>query len=49
MQAVVDEITKAKNGWYWHKVVNCLNENTNADVKLEAIKTMYKRENEETE
>jgi len=58
MQAVVDEafdeITKAKNGWYWHKVVDCLNENTAANVKLESIKTMYKRakkkrENEESE
>lgn len=47
MQAVVDEafdeITKAKNDWYWHKVVDCLNENTSANVKLESIKTMYKR------
>lgn len=47
MQAVVDEafdeITKAKQGWYWQKVVDCLNENTNANVKLESIKTMYKR------
>jgi len=58
MQAVVDEafneITEAKNGWYWQKVVDCLNENTNANVKLESIKTMYKRakkrrEDEETE
>jgi len=58
MQAVVDEafdeITKAKNGWYWQKIIDCLNENTNANVKLESIKTMYKRakkkrENEETE
>ena len=38
-----DEITKAKQGWYWQKVVDCLNENTNANVKLESIKTMYKR------
>jgi len=47
MQAVVDEsfdeITKAKQGWYWQKVVDCLNENTNASVKIESIKTMYKR------
>lgn len=47
MQAVVDEafdeITEAKNGWYWHKVVKCLNENTNANVKLESIKSQYKR------
>ena len=47
MQAVVnealDEITEAKQGWYWQKVVDCLNENTSANVKLESIKTMYKR------
>lgn len=47
MQAVVDEafdeITEAKQGWYWQKVVDCLNENTNANVKLESIKTLYKR------
>ncbi|HDQ1628205.1 hypothetical protein ACRW5O_25065 [Escherichia coli] len=58
MQAVVDEafdeITEAKNGWYWQRVVDCLNENTNANVKLESIKTMYKRakkkrEDEESE
>lgn len=58
MQSVVDEafdeITKAKQGWYWQKVVDCLNENTNANVKLESIKTMYKRakkkrEDEESE
>jgi len=58
MQTVVDEafdeITKAKQGWYWQKVVDCLNENTTANVKLESIKTMYKRakkkrEDEESE
>ncbi|EPE9635754.1 hypothetical protein GRW79_27840 [Escherichia coli] len=58
MQAVVDEafdeITEAKNGWYWQRVVDCLNENTNGNVKLESIKTMYKRakkkrEDEESE
>lgn len=47
MQAVVDEafdeITKAKSGWYWHKVVDCLNENTSANIKLESIKSQYKR------
>lgn len=47
MQAVVDEafdeITKAKQHWYWRRIVDCINQNTSATTTVESIKTMYKR------
>ena len=47
MQAVFneafDEITKAKNGWYWKKITDCINEHTGTDLSVLTVKTMYKR------
>lgn len=47
MQAVFneafDEITKAKDGWYWRKITDCLNEHTGSELSVLTVKTMYKR------